>query len=435
MLTQLGQASVNLFDNIIVGRLLGANALASVSLGNSVFFSVFVFALGISLAIPPLVSEANSQNNHSQINKVFSHGFVINLAIGILLAALLLLISPLMKYAQQPPEIIPDAMRFLNIMAISIIPFMIFQTMREVSEGLSYTIGVTVATVAANLINIALNYTFIEGLFGITPMGVAGSAYATLISRFFIIIFLYFIMRRESKTQKYLKEFSLKLEIFSKEMFRKMLKIGVPIAFQLFFEVSTFAGASFICGLVSATDVAAHQVAMTMVSFTYNLCVGFSVASTIMVGNKFGERDFLGARKIGVNNIKIAFIFMSLCCLIFILGKDILPTFYTKPGETNVVVLASMLLIIASLFQLSDGIQVVALGSLRGLQDVKIPSIFTFIAYWVITIPLGYYLCYVRGMGAVGMWIAFGMGLTISAVLLVRRFLILTSRSDFASAS
>ncbi|MBS1549240.1 MAG: MATE family efflux transporter [Bacteroidetes bacterium] len=423
MLTQVGQVSVNLFDNIIVGKLLGADALASVSLGNAIFFSVFVFALGFSFAIPPLVSEAKSQGDHEKINSVFRHGFVINLGIGILLMGLLFALMPMLYHMDQPAKIIPDTVSFLSIMIVSIVPFMVFQTYREVSEGLSYTIGVTKATILANIINVILNYVFIKGMFGISPMGVQGSALATLIARVFMMIFLYFVMLKEEKTKRYIKEFSLKIALFSKKMFRTMLKLGLPTALQMLFEVTAFAAAAFICGLISATDIAAHQIALSMASFTFNLCIGFSVASTVMIGGKLGERKFDEIKKIGINNFKLAFLFMLCSGTFFIVARDVLPTFFTKKEDVEVIALASKLLIIAALFQLSDGIQVTALGSMRGLQDVKIPSIITFIAYWVITIPLGYYLCVVREMGAWGMWIALGLGLTISAVLLVRRFL------------
>ncbi|WP_300671148.1 MATE family efflux transporter [Soonwooa sp.] len=428
MLTQVGQVSVNLFDNIIVGKLLGSQALASVSLGNAVFFSIFVLALGFSFAIPPLVSEAKTQGNHSMINNVFRHGFIINMTVGIILMLALMLALPLLYHMDQPKEIIPDTIDFLHIMAISMIPFMMFQTLREVSEGLSYTIGVTKATILANIINIVLNYVLIKGMFGLPAMGVQGSATATLISRIFMVVFLYFVMVKESKTKRYIKEFSLKVSEFSKAMFNKMIKLGLPTALQMFFEVTAFAGAAFICGLISAKDIASHQIALSMASFTFNLCIGFSVASTVMIGNRLGNRDFVGLRKVGINNLKMAFLFMIFCGLIFITFRDILPHFFTKESDIEVITLASKLLIIAALFQLSDGIQVAALGALRGIQDVKIPSIITFVAYWVFTIPLGYYLCYTLKMGAFGMWIALGLGLTISAVFLVIRFLKLSSR-------
>ncbi|CAD7815704.1 Multidrug resistance protein NorM [Chryseobacterium aquaeductus] len=428
MLTQVGQVSVNLFDNIIVGKLLGADALASVSLGNAVFFSMFVLALGFSFAIPPLVSEAHSQNDHKTINSVFSHGFVINMSVGVILMLLLFLGLPLLYHSGQPMKIVPDTVDFLWIMAISIIPFMAFQTLREVSEGLSYTIGVTKATIIANVINIVLNYVFIKGLWIFPEMGVKGSALASLIARIFMVIFLYFVLIKEPKTRLYIKEFSLKIKVFSKSMFEKMVRLGFPTALQMFFEVTAFAGAAFICGLISAHDIASHQIALSMASFTFNLCIGFSVASTVMIGRKLGEQNFVELRKIGINNLKIAFLFMCLCGIIFILGRKILPTFFTKPEEVEVIMLASKLMIIAALFQLSDGIQVTALGMLRGLQDVKIPSIITFIAYWLITIPLGYFLCVTMKMGAFGMWIALGLGLTISAFMLVKRFLDMSAR-------
>lgn len=428
MLTQVGQVSVNLFDNIIVGRLLGADALASVSLGNAVFFSMFVLALGFSFAIPPLVSEAHSQNDHKTINSVFSHGFVINMTVGIILMLVLFAGLPLLYHSGQPAKIIPDTADFLWIMAISIVPFMAFQTLREVSEGLSYTIGVTKATIIANVINIVLNYVFIKGLWIFPEMGVKGSALASLIARIFMVVFLYFVLMKEPKTRLYVKQFSLKMQVFSKQMFEKMVRLGFPTALQMFFEVTAFAAAAFICGLISSHDIASHQIALSMASFTFNLCIGFSVASTVMIGRKLGEQNFVELRKIGINNLKIAFLFMCICGLIFVLGRNILPTFFTKPEEVEVIMLASKLMIIAALFQLSDGIQVTALGMLRGLQDVKIPSIITFIAYWLITIPLGYFLCVTLKMGAFGMWIALGLGLTISAFMLVKRFLDMSAR-------
>lgn len=426
MLTQLGQVSVQLFDNIIVGNLLGANALAAVSLGNALFISVFIFGLGISFAIPPLVSQAHSKMKHHRIMSVFQHGLVLNMAVGFVLMLLLLGFIPLLEHLNQPPEIIPDTQDFIMIMAFSILPFMAFQTLREVSEGLGYTIGVTKATIIANVINIALNYVFIKGMFGFPEMGVKGSALATLIARIFMLVFLYAVMVNHEKTKRYVRNFTLKVNDLRKEMFAKMLKIGLPTALQMFFEITAFAGAAFICGLVSAKDIASHQIALSMASFTFNLCIGFSVASTVMIGRKFGQQDFQELRKIGINNLKITFVYMGICGIFFIAAREILPTFFTKKEDVEVIALASKLLIIAALFQLSDGIQVTALGILRGIQDVKIPSYLTFFSYWIIAIPLGYFLCVTLKMGAFGMWIALGLGLTVSALLLVSRVLKLT---------
>lgn len=434
MITQVGQVSVQLFDNIMVGKLLGADALASVSLANGVFFSVFVLALGFSLAIPPLVSEAHSQNDHKTINRVFRHGFVVNMLIGLALVIAMLLAMPLLYHLNQPEKILPDTESYLRITIISIIPFMAFQTMREVSEGLSFTIGVTKATIIANVINIVLNYIFIKGV-GMDSLGVDGSAYASFIARIFMVIFLFVVMRKHPTTKRYMDDFSLKTKLFQKKMFQTLIKLGFPTALQMFFEVTAFAGAAFICGLISANDIASHQIALSMASFTFNLSIGFSVASTVMIGRRAGERDFVGLQKVGINNMKIVFIFMAFCGLFFIAGRSILPTFFTKKEDIEVIMLASKLLIIAALFQLSDGVQVVALGILRGIQDVKIPSLITFVAYWIITIPLGYFLCVTLNMGAWGMWIALGLGLTISAVFLVMRFFKLSQRKIDAAVA
>jgi MATE family multidrug resistance protein len=236
-------------------------------------------------------------------------------------------------------------------------------------------------------------------------------------------------MKKHPTTKRYMDDFSLKAKLFQKDMFRKLIKLGVPTALQMFFEITAFAAAAFICGLISAKDIAAHQIALSMASFTFNLCIGFSIATTIMTGNRFGEKNYKELRSVGINNLKIVFLFMVFCGIIFILGRNVLPTFFTQKADVEVVLLASQLLIIAALFQLSDGLQVLALGALRGMQDVKIPSIITFVAYWMITIPLGYYLCVTLKMGAYGMWISLGIGLTISAMLLIRRFLKLSNKN------
>lgn len=423
MLTQLGQVSVQLFDNIIVGKLLGTKALAAVSLGNAIFFSIFVFAMGFSFAIPPLVSEAHSKLRHNRIISVLNHGLIINLTLGVLLTGVLWAFLPLLPYMDQPEAVIPDTESFLFIMTFSLVPFMFFQTFRELSEGLSFTAEVTKATIAGNILNIILNYVLIKGMFGLPAMGVQGSAAATLISRIFMAVMLFLILKRHKTIRKYVEGISFRVADYSKAMFTKMLKLGFPTSLQMLFEVSAFAGAAFICGLVSENDIAAHQIALSMASFTFNICIGFSVASTVMVGNKLGERDFAGLRGVGINNIKLSVIFMGLCGLGFIIFRDILPSFFAKPYEVEVMHLASQLLIIAAIFQLSDGIQVTALGCLRGIQDVKTPSFITFIAYWVITLPLGYILCVQMKYGAVGMWYAFAIGLSFSASFLVIRFL------------
>lgn len=422
MITQVGQVSVQLFDNIMVGKLLGADALASVSLANGVFFSIFVLALGFSLAIPPLVSEAQSKNDHTAINRIFRHGFVLNMTVGLALVIIMLLALPLLYHLDQPEKIIPDTESYLRITVISIIPFMVFQTMREVSEGLSFTVGVTKATIIANVINIVLNYIFIKGVY-MESLGVDGSAYASFIARVFMVIFLFFVMKKNPATKRYMDDFSLKAKLFQKKMFQKLVKLGLPTALQMFFEITAFAAAAFVCGLISANDIASHQIALSMASFTFNLCIGFSVASTIMIGRRMGEQTFLELKEVGINNLKIVFIFMGMCGILFIVFRHVLPTFFTQKEDIEVIQLAAKLMIIAALFQLSDGVQVVALGCLRGIQDVKIPSIITFVAYWLITLPLGYVLCVPMKMGAFGMWIALGLGLTISAVLLVFRFL------------
>ncbi|KMQ61360.1 multidrug transporter MatE [Chryseobacterium angstadtii] len=427
MITQVGQVSVNLFDNIIVGKMLGADALASVSLANAIFYSTFVIALGFSFAIPPLISEAHARHDSQTVNSVFAHGLMINMAVGIILTMALFISLPLLYYSGQPAKIIPGTIDFLQIVIISIIPFMAFQALRGFSEGLSYTAGVTKATVIANVINIVLNYVLIKGVWGIPPMGIRGSAVATLTARIFMVVFLYFVLFKENRTKSYLNNFSLKMASFSKSIFFRMIQIGLPTALQMFFEVTAFASAAFICGLISADQIAAHQIVFSMASFTYNLCIGFGVTATVMMARKLGEKKFTELRKVGINNIKITFIFMLLCGLLLIIGRNSIPSFFVKKEDIELIRIVSGLMIIAAVFQLFGGIQVTSLGILRGLQDMKKASFYIFIAYWIMTIPLGYFLCVYLKMGALGMWIALGAGVIISSILVVKRFLYTSS--------
>lgn len=422
MLTQAGQVSVQLVDNILVGRLIGDTALASMSLANGILYSIYVIGLGFSLAMPPLISEADTQRDGGRIQRILRTGFWINLFWGIALMCLTFLCIPLLPYLGQPADVVPNTGRVLVVLGISLIPTMLFQTLREFSEGLGNTLSVTQVTIAGNIINIVLNYILIQGLYGFPALGIMGSAWATLIARTLILFIMLPLLFYHKKVGRYIRDFSLSFKNLGRDLFIKMLRLGYPTSLQLFFEVTAFAGAAFICGLVSAEDIAAHQIALSIASITFNFCIGLGVASTIMIGNKLGEKDFVGLRQTGINNLMMVFIFMSICGLFFILFREDLPIFFSKENNPAVIEVASALLITGALFQLSDGIQVMCIASLRGMQDVKIPSIITFVAYWMVSIPLGYFLTVTMGLGAAGMWYALGIGLTISAVLLVFRF-------------
>ena len=420
ILTQVGQISVNVVDSIMVGK-LGSDKIAAVSLANAVFYSVLLFGIGFSFSISPLVAQAHAKHKIKRIKNVFKHSLFLNISLSIFLFLLLYFCIPLLDYTHQTPEILPDAKIFLLINLASLLPFMIFQTYRQTAEGLSIIFPVTIATIIANLLNVLLNYALIYGNWGFPKMEVEGSAWATFISRVVMCVLLILFLHNYKKSKIYFNAISyIKVK---KDYFRKLIQLGFPTACQMFFEVSAFAIAAFICGYNSQTnELAAHQITINLASISFMICTGLGVSATIRVGNQLGLQDFKTLQKAAFTNIFLVIIFMSFCGIIFIMCRNILPAYYLKEGQdVEVLAIAANLMIIAALFQISDGIQLVALGALRGLQDVKIPTIITFVAYYVVTLPLAWVLAVVFDYKALGVWIALGIGLCISAILLIWR--------------
>lgn len=439
MITQAGQIMVNLVDNFMVGGLggkydylvdeqLSKTALGAVSLGNAVFVTALVIAFGFSFAISPLVASADAKKDQQGAAKIFSHGLVLNLILATLLLIILESIRPLLYYLGQPADVIEKAIPFLSIMAWSMIPIMIFQSFRQFSEGLSLTVPVTVATIVGNIVNIALNYAWIYGYWGFPRLEVEGAGWGTFFARVSMLVVLVITLLNFQKTKTYLQE--VRFKVFEAAIFKKILQMGIPTALTSFFEVSAFTLAAFVCGyaladtpeaiLVAKDNLAAHQIAISLASTTFMMCMGLSVAATVRVGYQLGLKDYKTMREAGISTILMVIAFMFICGIAMILLRFDLPKLYLDNKE--VIHLAAELLIIASLFQLSDGIQLVVLGALRGMQDVKIPSIITFISYWLIAIPLGITLAIYFELKAFGMWIGLLFGLTIAAILLLLRF-------------
>lgn len=429
IITQAGQIFVNVVDNIMVGALggkfdyvqnpeIGKVALGAVSLGNALFFVIMVTAMGFSHAISPLIAQADAKNHLKRGSAILSHGLVLNMAITAFLVILIVLIAPLMYKMGQPKDVVDQAIPYLKIVGYSMIPLMIFQSFRQLSEGLSLTLVVASATIVANIFNVFFNYGLIFGNFGMPRLEVEGAAMGTFLSRIIMVIMIIVAMWYHQKSRAYLKKISFKN--FRKVIFRKLIQLGIPSSFQMFFEVGAFAGAAFIVGMGGKDELAAHQIAMNLASISFMLCTGLGIAATIRVGNQLGLRDYKTMKNAGWSAVIMVAVFMFISGILIILLRYQLPSIYID--NIAVIEIAAHLLIIAALFQLSDGVQVVLLGALRGMQDVNIPTLITMFAYFVLALPLGYYLTVIREMGAMGMWIGLGIGLTVSAVLLILRY-------------
>ena len=254
-----------------------------------------------------------------------------------------------------------------------------------------------IVVVSANLINVGLNYVFIFGKLGLAPMGLNGAGWASLIARVLMALSIFGYVYFARRFKVYWQHFSFRN--YSRELFNRLLKIGIPAGLQFIFEVGAFGFSAVMIGWLGAKTLAAHQIAINLASISYMAASGLSAAATIRVGNQLGRKDIPTLRTAAFTIYSMVLTFMSFCALVFFLGRNYFPTIYI--GDAEVISLAAPLIVIAGLFQLSDGAQVVGLGALRGMEDVKIPTIYTFVAYWVIALPLGYYLGFVGGWGVV----------------------------------
>ena len=328
---------------------------------------------------------------------------------------------------KQPPEVVDLAMPYLNLVAASLIPLIVFQAFKQFSDGLSMTKYPMYATIAANIVNVILNYIFIFGKFGAPELGIVGAAIGTLVSRVIMVAYLWYRLSQHHKSRAYV--LNIKLFKLSKQMFKKMINLGFPSAMQMFFEVAVFTAAIWLSGILGKNPQAANQIALNLASMTFMVAMGFSVTAMIRVGNQKGLKRFKELRRIALSIFLLTTLLAVVFAIFFMIFNTVLPKLYLDLDDPmdfadnfEVVSIASQLLIIAAVFQISDALQVVVLGALRGMQDVKIPMVITFIAYWIIGFPVSYYLSMYTDYGSSGIWFGLLAGLTASAVMLYLRF-------------
>ncbi len=426
----LGHTLIGIVDNIMVGK-LGATELAAVSLGNSMIFIAMSIGIGFSTALTPMVAEADAEKNTTKIRSVFHHGLFLCTILGLLLFGLILLARPLMELLHQPREVIVLATPFLGWVAFSLVPLIMYQGYKQFADGLSMTKYSMYAIVMANIVHVFINYVLIYGVWFFPKLGILGAALGTVISRIMMVVFMHLILARQEKLKPYFHGF--RLEEIKKAIIKKIVALGFPSAMQMLFEVVLFTAAIWLCGNIGKTSQAANQIALSLASMTFMFAMGLSVVSMIRVSHQKGMQDYknlvIVARSIFLLAIFIEIVFAAL----FVIFHQILPPLFMDMDNemqlldnAEVVAIAAKLLLVAAVFQISDGIQVVVLGALRGLQDVKIPMYITFVAYWIIGFPISYYLGEYTDLKAVGVWIGLLAGLSAAAIFLYIRFHFIT---------
>ena len=414
---QLGIIMMGVVDSIMVGG-IGAVPLAASALANSLFFLIIIIGLGVSNVVTPLVAISVGAKQFEQCGIYFRQSLLVNFTVGMVLMIVIYFVADLIKYFNQPESVIIYAISYMKILSISVLPLMLFQTYKQFIEGLSFTKPAMVVTLFANIVNVFGNWIFIYGKLGMPELGLDGAGISTLFSRIFMgVALMIYVMKRE-KYKVY--DVNFHFRNINIPIIKKILRLGLPTGFQYFFEIGAFSFAIIMIGWLGAKQLAAHQIAINLASISYMAVLGISTAGGIRVGNAVGRQNIDEVRRAGFIALLSGSFIMITSGLIFITMRNILPTLYIS--DQKVIEIASSLLIIAALFQLSDGVQAVGLGILRGLTDVKIPTMITFISYWIIGLPIGYILGFNLKYGVMGIWIGLLFGLTASALLLTYRF-------------
>lgn len=414
---QLGHMMLGVVDSLMVGR-LGAVQLAASSLVNGLILLILVLGIGMSVALTPLVAIAKGSEKHDECGIILRQGLLVNIVFSFLLVVVIYFLADLIHYLNQPVEVAQYAESYLKILNISIIPFMLFQTYKQFSEGLSFTKPPMTILIFSVFINAFLNWILIFGNLGLPRLELDGAGYATLITRIFMAAAIFIYIRNAKSFQEF--DPSLRFKSVNFKVIRKIVNIGVPGGFQMFFEVGGFSFAAIMVGWIGVNELAAHQIALNLASITFMVGLGISISVTIRVGNFLGKRDSVEIKKAGYSALFIIAVIMSLFGIMFFAFRNYLPTLYIN--DVEVIKIASSLIIIAAIFQIVDGLQIVGVGILRGLTDMKAPMVISFIAYWVIGLPVAYLLGFIFDFGVEGIWVSFVVGLTLAAIFFILRF-------------
>lgn len=420
MLTQLCAAMAGIIDSIMVGH-FGTTELAAVSFANSIFFTAMVFAFGALMGVTPLVGYAFVQENNVRVGTLFRSGMLFAIMLSVSLTIGLALFMLVFPYMGQDEEVIRVATPYYLLATASTVPFLIGHYGKQFLEGLGNTMVAMVVTIVLNVINIPLNWIFIFGHLGMPAMGATGAGVATLIIRVLHPICILGAIHAMPRWRKYVAEGQCRL----KEAW-EVTKLGLPIGLQQTMEIVAFTGSVTLVGWISKEAVAAHQIANHLSDLTFMVSCGIGAATTIRVAHQYGAGKMYEMRMAAKASLHLALVWSLFGAAVMIGGCKLIPLAFTTDAE--VIEIASGLLILSGLFQISDAMQCVGGAMLRGIADVRVPVVIALVAYIVIALPLGYILMFPCGMGVRGMWVAFIVGLTTAAVLLHWRFWRLVKR-------
>jgi len=421
IMAQFAQMSLGVLDTIMAGR-YSAEALAAIAIGVSIFNPIIVFVIGIFLALSPITAQYNGQGNQQGVKQAFQRGLLLSVILAVPSALLLYNLEPVLWAIGITPEIIPLATEYLQALVWGLIPLYCFFALRFCNEGMFATKAIMYCSLAAIPFNIVFNYWFINGGFGVPAMGAVGVGWATVVvwTVMATCLFGYTFVAKRYQGYNLFSDWAMP----KARHFSEIFKIGLPMGIGLGMEVALFGAVGLMIGRYSVPDIAGNQIAINISSMAYTISLGLSVAVTARVGYHIGRDDRVQARDTGLIGIGFGLLISCITASIIVLFDRQLASLFTN--DELVTGVAIQLLAMAALFQLSDGIQVNASGALRGMKDTNVPMAICAVAYWLIGFPVGYVLAEHFGMGVTGYWVALITGLSVSAVLMTKRFFSLT---------
>ena len=425
ILTQVGHIVTGMVDTIFLGK-LGKTEQAAGILSNNLYVILLVFGIGMSYALTPAITDVHVNTNEKEKASLFKNALLINMLVAVILFIILFYASPLLNYMQQPKDVVILAIPFFNVLIFSLIPVTLFFVCKQFTEGLGNTKAAMYFSVFGNILNIILNYALIYGKAGLPELGYMGSCWATFIARIFMGVgFLIYLFKHKSVNSfaKYYKEAKI-----NALHFWSLFKDGLASALQFTFEVAAFAIAGLFAGVFGKEQLDAHGIALNLASFTYMFASGIGSASTIRVGKYFALNDISNLKHAVKISYKLAIYVMGVLAFIFVLFNTILPQIFSADSE--IILIASRLLLFAAMFQLFDGTQVVAVGVLRGIEDYKFSSYIAFIGYWIIALPLSYFLAFTMDYKVYGVWFALSLALAFVSISLFFRIRYLLKKME-----
>lgn len=421
---QLGHIMVGLADTFMAGN-LGGTSIASVTLAFSFYFPFLFFGLGISSGPSPLIAKAQGEGNGALIQSLFWQSLYMNAFTAMVLSVCIYICSSHIDLFNPDMVLVNKAKPFLLVMLWSIFPIMIFQSFRQFAEGLSSTRPAMIISWLGNGLNVFLNWSLAKGDFGFPEWGLEGIAWATVYSRILMAFMMAVYVLYTPSLNKYLQKDSLYIGV-RWSVLKLTLRKSLPVGIQFSMESGVFSLGAIFIGWLGATAIASHQIALNLAAVSYMAATGLSAAVAVRVGYEWGAGNIRQIRRAGLTAFMMVSVFMLSVSVLFVLLRHQLPHLFV--AEQDIIETTATLLLTAALFQLADGVQVIGIGALRGIGDVVAPTLISFAAYWLIGLPVGYWLTFSKGMGVQGIWYGFTIGLFIAAALMFFRFLLLSGR-------